>query len=539
MQRDFRNYIVFASMLLSSCVATTQSVEHEVEPISSRTTHSEDILIGAMVGAAVGGEGEDREAPVDKRKSANEGTVGAAALGLLIGRLFFDQSINPDGDEAIEMPAEVFDMPPQEMSQLPDAPDLSEPAKGGENYASSKGQDHFISKRFEQNDHSQDVDGIDVNVTLQRDASEGQVMIHGDIPNYSGRLSDDANMTSGGKTSETSEERVSIAPVISGDENVVIVAGNVMTSASGAGSCATNVIGKIGTGVCGGNNISVENGHETTNRNESELEVQKFEDSNQTTNEPRLNVVGEKSLNNVDRSINEDAPVEGEPELGVDENAQQSDSTSKSLPSGEENVNSQGGRLEPDPARLKERALSAVDRVLKSMIDGNIAFIAPKEMDVGDTGRVKLTLSVQKSVDDLKDQLLSEVNPSNASVVEGVSVKVYDLMVADLKGADFKIEAASPKQQAISEIADTNWIWDVQPSKSGDLRMVLTLSVVVSIHNIVSPRVVKQYEKVILVKVSPVRQVVGFLSDNWQWGFGSVFIPLGVWLFRGRKKRGQ
>jgi hypothetical protein len=113
-------------------------------------------------------------------------------------------------------------------------------------------------------------------------------------------------------------------------------------------------------------------------------------------------------------------------------------------------------------------------------------------------------------------------------------------MRATLAGQKFDITAISPSQQAISSKEPTEWQWEVTADDTGTYPLYLTLTAVIDINGVQSPRQIESFERTIDVRVVPVtltRKVLDFAGRNWQWLWTAILIPVVGLLFRRRKTR--
>ncbi len=179
-------------------------------------------------------------------------------------------------------------------------------------------------------------------------------------------------------------------------------------------------------------------------------------------------------------------------------------------------------RLIPLPDRL-----SAIDRALESMGFGNIAFNAPRSMNLHTTAPIQLVLGLAKPIDELKQMIEAEGEK------EGARIRVSDRMEARLSGSNFAITAITPEIQSISRSDVTEWKWEVKPNSEGHQHLHLTVSALLSVDGTsIPPRTVRTFDKVIEVEVTLYQRVGSFFEDNWKWLWAAVLAPLVGWLLK-------
>ena len=167
---------------------------------------------------------------------------------------------------------------------------------------------------------------------------------------------------------------------------------------------------------------------------------------------------------------------------------------------------------------------------------GNIAFNAPESMTLDDTAHIQLLLSLDKSVEQLRNDV------AEAGRKEGATVKVSDIMDARLVGPDFDITAVTPEEQPVTSKGTTEWLWDVKPKTDGDRTLHLTLLAVLEVNGQRASRNIRSFSKDITVSVTPVQWMGRLVSSKWDWLWAAIIVPLAGFagnLWRLRIKRGR
>lgn len=183
----------------------------------------------------------------------------------------------------------------------------------------------------------------------------------------------------------------------------------------------------------------------------------------------------------------------------------------------------------PPSTTATEGRLGAIDRILEKLEFGNIAFNAPKTMNLRDTAIIQLLLGLETPIDDLKQMIEAEGEK------EGARIQVSNRMEARLSGPNFAITAITPETQAVSQSDITEWKWEVKPISAGRHYLHLTLSALLSVDGEPAPRVIRTFDKVIEVEVAWHQRVGSFFEKNWQWLWAAVLVPI-VGLLLKRKK---
>jgi hypothetical protein len=183
----------------------------------------------------------------------------------------------------------------------------------------------------------------------------------------------------------------------------------------------------------------------------------------------------------------------------------------------------------PPPPSLSED----IDRQLKALPLARVAFNAPTELQKGESAEIQLLLAFRKSIAVLQDEL-TEVGERH-----GATVRVSDVMEATLTGQGFKIEAVTPEQQVTSRDENTEWRWDIEPTKTGTQRLHLTLSALIYGKGTATPHAVRVLERPIVVRVTWRDKLTGFVGGNWQWIWAAILVPAAAFGYRAwRGRRG-
>lgn len=185
----------------------------------------------------------------------------------------------------------------------------------------------------------------------------------------------------------------------------------------------------------------------------------------------------------------------------------------------------------PRPASTPTSA--EIDRILKSLDVGNIAFNTPESMSLNEAKKVELLLSTSLSEEALKQEVEKHKVEGN---IQSGQIKISDEMEAILTGDGFQITNVLSPRRPISKTNETEWKWDVRALKEGKLRLHLTLNAFVTIGGNPQPYPIRTFDKEYIVVVTPVDKVVSFAKNNWQWLWTTIVLPVGAWLWK-RKRR--
>jgi hypothetical protein len=184
--------------------------------------------------------------------------------------------------------------------------------------------------------------------------------------------------------------------------------------------------------------------------------------------------------------------------------------------------------LEMPPPPLPKNSL---DEVLDKMDLGNIVFSVPSKMTLDERKTITLVLSPDKSFQEI---IISSFDKNES--VESAQIKISDKMEAKLTGSGFNITEITPSQQVVSSKINTEWKWEVKPLESGRLNLYLAINAIVSVNNETSFRSLKTFSKIIEIDVKYTQRILSIFKSNWQWLWTTVLLPIGLYLWKKRKK---
>lgn len=204
------------------------------------------------------------------------------------------------------------------------------------------------------------------------------------------------------------------------------------------------------------------------------------------------------------------------------------------VPNGEGGIHPAMGERTPPvaatPSPSGQDDFVLIDRELKQLPTGIIAFNSPNSMNLQDTAHIQLLLTIDQSIKDLIKKITESGNRQDAQI------KVSPSMEARLTGTDFQIVAITMEKQEISKKDITEWKWDIKPLKTGQHILHLTLSVFFHVHGLLVGRSIRTFDRKIIVNISPSQRASEFFSDNWQWLWAVILVPLGGYIWKKIKR---
>jgi hypothetical protein len=187
-----------------------------------------------------------------------------------------------------------------------------------------------------------------------------------------------------------------------------------------------------------------------------------------------------------------------------------------------EETGSAGGTLPPERQNL---ALKRLDRRLSQLARSNLAFDAPRQMQLGETETIRLTLSPSASTGELTQRLIEA--GAKGRIESAQQIITANRMQARLTGQDFEIEATSPETQAVTFAEATDWSWDVEPTEGGeDKKLHLTVTALIPIEGETTPRQIRSFDQTITVNVTLGQRVGGVMDKHAGWIVPAILVPL-------------
>lgn len=180
-----------------------------------------------------------------------------------------------------------------------------------------------------------------------------------------------------------------------------------------------------------------------------------------------------------------------------------------------------------------------VDDTKVKKSNGLLAYNIPDDLRVGEYFTVKVRISKNKNKQSI---VLGSrgITIYDGDVNSNVNIELIDIkpsMSAQLLGDDsrFKISSLSSDFQDIDDNDYTEWEWRVMPLKSGKSYLKLLIRTKNKVDD--TYKDITIFDKKILVKPNLKYSVDGWLSDNWQYLFSTLLIPLFTWWWSNRRKK--
>ncbi len=160
-----------------------------------------------------------------------------------------------------------------------------------------------------------------------------------------------------------------------------------------------------------------------------------------------------------------------------------------------------------------------IARIKSRLIDGGVAYNAPKEIPVGGAATIKLIIGVRTPLQGLKSQVegFAKENPAAVGEVVTRRLKVSDNMIARVQasGEDFEVRSINMERQTLTEDKNTAWEWELRPKRPGQHLVHVVLEAVYQVGHKEEFESVGVYGAPIVVTASWISVISAFVMDKW------------------------
>jgi hypothetical protein len=157
------------------------------------------------------------------------------------------------------------------------------------------------------------------------------------------------------------------------------------------------------------------------------------------------------------------------------------------------------------PPTTVESSLARYEALAKRELQpGSIVYNPPQQMRLDERTRIEARVTRHSD-----KTLTSNLQGKGAPLVEQLPVGTK--MRGELLSDDFTITPLRPEVQLLGAEGFRSWVWEIQPSKTGDLTLTLVLSVVYDADMLDFT----SFDRNIEVSVTPTYATTSWLSRNW------------------------
>ncbi|MFZ2422474.1 MAG: hypothetical protein WA029_15185 [Anaerolineae bacterium] len=191
--------------------------------------------------------------------------------------------------------------------------------------------------------------------------------------------------------------------------------------------------------------------------------------------------------------------------------------------------------IQPATPQPPQDPAAMVQAEFSRLAAGRILYNPPEEMTEGERERVEVRITQNMTA-----SLTEGLKGSGAPRIEQIPVASF--MKVRLTSDSFDITPVSSEEQIVAGDTYTQWAWDVVPQRSGTHALILVVTARVKLAGFSDEqRDLDIIERTINVRVNPVYSVQSFISNNRDWLFPTVLVPLiialGGWVWKNYSKR--
>jgi hypothetical protein len=140
------------------------------------------------------------------------------------------------------------------------------------------------------------------------------------------------------------------------------------------------------------------------------------------------------------------------------------------------------------------------------------------------------TQEIDRAVEDVKKLTV-------VGRLAGATVRLTNRMKAELAGPGFRIYPLTSDEQAVNSRDTTVWKWNVTAIRPHKQKLHLTLSAILRLSGSDTVQMLTTFEKEIEVEVAFTQHLGKFYRQNWQWLWGTLLIPIILWIWNSRKTK--
>ncbi len=176
----------------------------------------------------------------------------------------------------------------------------------------------------------------------------------------------------------------------------------------------------------------------------------------------------------------------------------------------------------PAPSTAKSVSLQAVDAELGQLTAGAATLESPDTLRGAEPATVRLTVSTGRGA---------------LGALPAESLALASRMRATLAAPDLQVTPITPELQAVSAGLPTSWSWDIRGATAGVAPLHVSVSAVLVLDGVETPRVLRTYDRRVVVVVPLADRIGDFLQEQWQWLLATILTPAGALAWRWSRRR--
>jgi hypothetical protein len=170
--------------------------------------------------------------------------------------------------------------------------------------------------------------------------------------------------------------------------------------------------------------------------------------------------------------------------------------------------------------------------ILAGLPMGRVLFACPSEMRVEASERVEVRIS-----GDPKQDITQGLEERGVPIETAAKISpVMKVTLSPDKAGVFDVKPLSEDEQLVTG-GFSQWVWSVTPLKSGTHNLYLTVNAVVNVPGLgPQKREIPVLTQAVQVRADVAYSAGQFWHSNWQWFSTTLLIPVGLWLWKKRRK---
>ncbi len=181
------------------------------------------------------------------------------------------------------------------------------------------------------------------------------------------------------------------------------------------------------------------------------------------------------------------------------------------------------------PAKTAQEQLEA-SAFVNWLNNVRMIFNTPDGVKLGNSAEMQLIIDPSATDAEVKKKLAAEGADDQGFTVSRI-------VVAKVLAPDFEVtEFVEKGRQAVDPNRVTEWRWTLTPKKMGTHKVNISVSAVVEVGGDRAERLVKIFDRDVMIIVSTVDAIKFFLLSYWQWMWSAIILPIGLWFWKHRKK---
>jgi len=168
------------------------------------------------------------------------------------------------------------------------------------------------------------------------------------------------------------------------------------------------------------------------------------------------------------------------------------------------------------------------ENLLEQLYNAAFGYFVPTQANIDELIEAKLIINPNSTESEITEQL-GEASQSG-------SIEITRVVEARLETHDFYIRNVTPTRQVVFNNSDTVWIWDLRAKEAGSKTVRITIDAILTVEGERVERHIESYTGVINIDVTPKQRILTWVENNWKWAWGAIFVPLGIYLWKRRKK---